>query len=670
MNGKHCESQSEGAEVLFSEDFSSFPVGQLPCDYSALGEYHCVVPEGCLGPWVEMTTHHSWRRSLGWNIGEDRGCRHLEHVAVRDAVPSMLAAGDPLWGDLVLDVELQVLARERSAGAAFRLRNSQEYYALLFDGEGTASLVKATLDDRLSVLASSALPPSGRGVHAARVQAEGSRIKAVIDGQTVLSAEDGEYERGRVALVAWAPVRYRSVEVRAEPAAVAAVNRMRSREQSDSDQLAARLPRPVLWRSFELGDAGAGRTVRFGDLDGDGEKEVLIAQCVERGGTDNIAGISCLTAFKLSGEVLWQVGEPDRRHGMLSADLPLQIHDVDGDGAAEVVMCKDFMVRVLDGRTGAVKREAPTPSWQGEGRMPSSDDIFDRLNGDSVFFADLSGRGARREVLVKNRYGAIWALDGDLNVIWQHGCKTGHSPFVSDLDGDGRDEILIGSTLLDADGREIWSLETEDHVDTSVVVRLDPDGEPLVVLACSDDGLYFLDVEGRVLRNERIGHAQDLAIGRFRDDLPGLQFWTKTFWGHPGILFLYSAGLDRMVTHQEYPFGSMVYPLHWEGGAVQHVLVSAHPEYGGVMDGWGRKARLLPDDGHPWMCCHPLDVTGDCRDEILCWDLERFWIYTQDRASQGRSVALRREPECNFTNYGAHLAIPPGFGGEPDSAPD
>jgi hypothetical protein len=576
----------------------------------------------------------------------------------------MLAAGDPLWGDCVLECELRILSREKSSGLAFRLRNSQQYYALLFCADGTAAIVRATFDNRIEKLASARCQPRSDGLHLARIFLQGDRIRVVVDGDTELLASDSEYSRGRIALVAWSPVRYDRVEVRACTGELRSVGKLRSEERRAGDELRERLPDPVLWRSFEMGGAGAGRSMRFGDLDGDGEVEVLAAQCVQRGGTDNIAGISCLTAFKLSGEVLWQLGEPDQRHGMISADLPVQIHDFAGDGAASVVICKDFAVRVLDGRTGEIKREVPTPLCPPGSSRPSPDDIFDRLNGDSLFFADLSGRGARRELLLKNRYGAIWALNEDLQVIWSCACPTGHSPFVADVNGDGRDEVLVGSTLLDADGGEIWSLETGDHVDTSAVVRLDPDGEPLVVLACGDEGLYFLDLDGRMIRNERIGHAQDLAIGRFRDDLPGLQFWTKTFWGHPGILFLYSAAPERVLTVQEYPFGSMVYPLHWEGGELQHILVSAHPEHGGVMDGWGRRTRLLPDDGHPWLCCGALDVTGDCRDEILCWDLERFWIYTQDRPPEGRPVPLRREPQCNFTNYGAHLAIPPGFGAE------
>jgi rhamnogalacturonan endolyase len=642
--------------VGFHEDFSSFPVGQLPFDYTPNGEYHCVVPEGYLGPWTEWTTHHGWRRSVGWNIGEDRGQKHLEHVSVRTDTPSMLAAGDPLWSDGCLTVRVRCLARDGAAGLAFRVKNSQEYYALLFQAAGTASLVKAGFDNRQTVLAAASMATAGDGVHEARIRLAGPRMEAVVDGDVTLAAEDDDYERGRLAIVAWAPMRFYAIGMQAEKAALAGAAILRSHEARASAELAERLPRPVLWRSFETGEEGTGHSVRFGDLDGDGELEVLLAQCVNRGGTDNLAGISCLTAYKLSGAILWQIGEPHRGHGMVSADLPLQIHDIDGDGRAEVVMCKDFMVRVLDGRTGAVKQEASTPSCRGAGRMPSFDDIFDRLNGDSLFFADLSGQGARREILVKNRYGALWALDANLNVLWMRGCKTGHSPFVSDLNGDGRDEILIGSTLLDADGKVIWSMPTDDHVDTSAVVTLAQGAEPLVVLACSDEGLHFLSLDGRRLRTDRIGHAQDLAFGRFRDDLPGLQFCTKTFWGHPGILFMYSSALDRIMTRQEYPFGSMVYPLNWAGGELQHILISVHPTFGGVMDGWGCKTRLLPDDGHPWLCCEALDVAGDARDEILCWDLNRFWIYTQEGPSALPPVPRLHEPLYNFTNYGCHIA--------------
>jgi rhamnogalacturonan endolyase len=648
--------EGEGA-ALMDEDFSSFRVGPFPADYTPLGEYHCVVPAGYSGIWTELTIHHSWRRSMGWNVGEDRGRKHLEHAAQRAQIPSLLATGDPLWSDGTLECEVDCVALRGRAGVAFRLVDSQRYYALLFDAdEGTVCLVRATYDDCLIELAAVAAPPIVTGRHSVRLRLEGARMHAAIDGQVELSAEDDAYRQGRVALVAWAPMRYYRIGLRAPAAAVETVAVLRSQESRAQAERAERLPRPVLWRSFDLGAGACSRAIRFGDVDGDGELEMLMAQCVQRGGSDNIAGLTCLTACKLNGETLWQIGEPNREHGVVTADLPVQLHDIDGDGALEAVYCKDFMLRVVDGRSGALKYEAPTPLCSVQDAVGSPDNIFARLNGDALFFADLSGSGTRREILVKNRYGRIWALDRDLRLLWSHSCPTGHSPYVADIDGDGRDEVLVGSTLLDAQGQVLWHWPTNDHVDTAAIIKLAEDAAPIVILASSDDGLYFLSLDGRLIRNETIGHAQDLAVGRFRDDRPGLQFWTKTFWGHPGVVFMYSATLERMVAKQQYPLGSQVYPINWDGGPLRHILLSAHPSWGGVMDGWGRQTPILPDDGHPWMCCEALDVTGDSRDEILCWDLHRFCIYTQDRPAEQPPHPLRRDISLNFTNYGCHQA--------------
>jgi hypothetical protein len=51
----------------------------------------------------------------------------------------------------------------------------------------------------------------------------------------------------------------------------------------------------------------------------------------------------------LDGKVLWQIGKPDPRHGLLTSDTPFQVHDLDGDGKCEVFLMKDFKLQVLDG---------------------------------------------------------------------------------------------------------------------------------------------------------------------------------------------------------------------------------------------------------------------------------------------------------------------------------
>ena len=77
---------------------------------------------------------------------------------------------------------------------------------------------------------------------------------------------------------------------------------------------------------------------------------MLIAQNIPRVRGDAFDDISCLTAVTLDGKVLWQSGRPDPRNGLLTNDTPFQIHDIDGDGADEVVLVRDFQLQILDGR--------------------------------------------------------------------------------------------------------------------------------------------------------------------------------------------------------------------------------------------------------------------------------------------------------------------------------
>ena len=92
--------------------------------------------------------------------------------------------------------------------------------------------------------------------------------------------------------------------------------------------------------------------MRFGDLDGDGQLDMLFAQQVAKVRGDAFDRISRLTAVTLDGKVLWQQGRPNPKNDLLTNDTPFQIHDLDGDGRAEVVLARDFQLQVLDGRSG------------------------------------------------------------------------------------------------------------------------------------------------------------------------------------------------------------------------------------------------------------------------------------------------------------------------------
>ena len=104
--------------------------------------------------------------------------------------------------------------------------------------------------------------------------------------------------------------------------------------------------------------------------------------------------------------------------------------------------------------------------------------------------------------------------------------------------------------------------------------------------------------------------------------------------------------------------GSMMLPLNWTGRSEEYFIISPNVDEG-VYDGWGRRVLQFPADGHPDMCYAVLDLTGDCRDEIVVWDPQEMWVYTQsDNPKQGRLYKPRRNPLYNYSNYQATVSLP------------
>jgi hypothetical protein len=78
---------------------------------------------------------------------------------------------------------------------------------------------------------------------------------------------------------------------------------------------------------------------------------------------------------------------------------------------------------------------------------------------------------------------------------------------------------------------------------------------------------------------------------------------------------------------------------------------------------------MFPADGHPEMCAAVLDLTGDPRDEIVLWDRDRVWIYTQNQSfdhwasrtkarTNGKVYAPIRHPHYNDSNYRISESLP------------
>src|SRR5262249_42521891 len=228
-------------------------------------------------------------------------------------------------------------------------------------------------------LASAEFPYDTTHYYRLRGENVGPKIRAFVNDQLILSAHHGELLRGKTGVTANIPARFHDFRVTTSDSAKSQTDARIAWREEQLAGLRAQNPQPKVWKTFRTSKFGAGRNVRFGDLDGDGTPEMLIAQNIPRIG-DNFIQISCMTAVTLDGKVLWQLGRPDPRNGLLTADTPFQIHDLDGDGRNEVVMVKDFKLQVLEGASGRVRKWV----WMPQALPDNGKKAYALTNGDSL----------------------------------------------------------------------------------------------------------------------------------------------------------------------------------------------------------------------------------------------------------------------------------------------
>lgn len=661
--------------VLLEDDFTQYRSGLLSSVVDAFAEYHYLPEVRRTGPWEVTTFRSSIGSQRAWRIMSDgQGRRVLaqrfENKKEKHTHP-MVAAGDVLWTDYTLEFDWSPENAARS-GAVVRARNDRCYYFVGVEaGRAVLLLVQHERayrqpDETLLAEAPLNFTPGERLV--AQVCVTGQQLRASLrragdaDAAAVqLSARDGTFPAGRVGLLADGPSRYYRVRVMAPPESQRQTAALRQARAQEEAALQAAFPQPKLWKKIKTEEFGVGRNLRFGDLDGDGQLDVLFGQIQHHGPKDRNSELSCLTAVTLDGKRLWQTGRPDPWKYRLTNDVAFQIHDLDGDGRNEVIYAMDMQLVVADGATGEVQRKIPTPELPSTVEPPY--DRFPRLLGDALHLADFRGLGRAADVVLKDRYKHFWVYNDRLELAWQGSCNTGHCPFACDLDSDGRDELLIGYSLYDDDGRQLWTLDNEmqDHADGIGAARLSGDetGPFRVLCAASDEGMFFADAQGQVLRHHRVGHAQNPTIANFRDDLPGLESLSLSFWGNQGIIHFYDSRGESYHDFEPCQHGSPCLPVNWSGGSEELFMLTANVEDGGLFDGQGRRAVRMPDDGHPEMCFAVLDITGDCRDEIVVWDPYELWVYTaSDSPRAGRLYKPRRNPLYNYSNYMMAISLP------------
>ena len=650
-------------EILFDDDFDQLQLGPLGSNVGAHTEYHYIAEARPRGKWVVSTFRYNLPPS--WYVRKIDGKKAViqQEVNTDKHWHPMLISGDQYWSNYQILASFKPLSKEKQTGIVFRYQNDRQYYFLGVKNDAVfLKLVnhgKAFREPNEKILAIEKFVYNDSTEINVNIQLTGQQISAIINKNIQLRANDSLFSSGKIGLLADVPTQFHAVQVFAQAEEIKRIEKEKQKYAEELEQIKQNIPSPVVWKKISTKGYGTARNIRFGDLNNDGQLDLLLGQVVNHGFKDRNSELSCLTAIDLDGNILWQKGKADEWKTMLTSDVAFQIHDIDNDGKTEVIYTMNQKLIIADGKTGNTIKQIPTPATPGGKPTPQGQNIFPRILGDCLYFCDLSGQGFDGDLILKDRYRYVWAFNNKLELLWKAECNTGHYPYAYDTDGDGKDELMMGYTLFDHDGSVLWSLDSvlQDHADGVAIVPFTNDEPAKIMIAASDEGMIYTDLNGNILKHHYIGHVQNPAVANFRDDLPGLETVSVNYWGNQGIIHLYDA--DGNIYHSFEPnqYGSMCFPLNWTGKSEEFFVLNANVEEGGIYDGWGRKVLDFPDDGHPDMCNANIDFTGDCRDELVVWDPNEIWIYTQsDNPKKGDLYCPQRNHLYNLSNYQATVS--------------
>ncbi|MBB1286603.1 rhamnogalacturonan lyase [Flavisolibacter sp. BT320] len=469
-----------------------------------------------------------------------------------------------------------------------------------------------------------------------------------------------------------------------------------------------------------------------GDLDGDGEYEIILHQA-GRGRDNSHAGETdppIFQAYKLDGALLWTINlGKNIREGAHYTQF--MVYDLDGDGRAEVAMktadgtvdgvgkiigdsAKDWRnergyilagpeyLTVFDGRTGEAlattqyipaRHTKETPTTQ-ELKDVWGDGYGNRMDRFLAAVAYLDGKTPSlimsrgyytRSVIAawdfkEGKLAERWVFDSDDPTKPENRAYRGqgnHNLTVTDVDGDGKDEIVFGAMVLDDNGKGLYSTGL-GHGDALHVSDLDPSRPGLEIFGIQerfdDAGAHFRDAKtGEVLWKKPSVKAGEDGEGPGRGlalDIdpryPGYECWV---FG-AGIRGLFSAKGEQ-ISLKTPPSCNM--GIYWDGDVLGELLDGTR------IDKWDWEKesvnRLL--DAGAYNCVrnngtksNPVlsaDILGDWREEVIyrTVDNNELRVFTTSIPTDKKFYTLMHDPHYRLSiawqNVAYNQPPHPGF---------
>jgi hypothetical protein len=642
--------------TVFTDGFSEFEPGDRPYHDFSDPAICYDIRRGHLGNWSVATTLRQDDFERAWVIRNEGGENYLaqtftnlsdENIPLSLVTHPMIVAGDPLWSDYSIEVGFTPLAKFDKCGVVFGYKHPADFYFFGIEGN-TVTLkhiqqsvtplrpIETTLDIRPLVWS------PGERLNAT-ITVRRNKVSTILNDSINMHAEGPSLD-GKIGLISDLPAKFHRVEVKLLSSEQRKLSRRQRQLERRSEIVQSDHPEMVRWKKFDTGEFGTNHNIRLGDLTGDGNKELVLVRPDASG-----ARVGSVSVINLDGELLWQYGQLVKLdESCAGVELPVQAHDLDGDGSREVIFAKQGRLYILDGRSG--KRVS-------RNRIPGGGEFY------SLIFGDFTGAGRDNCILLSDREHRVVALNEKGELLWEQETSSGSQPMVFDMDQDGLHEVLMGYSVIDPGGELIY--DVGEHIGDrcyGVSVAHMSDGEqstPCLVYAAGDWGLIYYDFGGHLLKQNILGHVSHLGLADLDMELPGLELITCNQWGSTGLAHVMDSGGSVKSSFLPESGVFRCETVNWKGDGEEFFITSADTLTGGLFDGQGQLAVTFPADGHPVSHYLTTDLTGDARDEIILWNFHELWIYTQeDNPRMGNTYSPRRIPLYNHSMHQMYRSTP------------